>query len=200
MNIAIFASGRGTNFEALVKAQRKGVFKADIKILITDNKSAYVRRRARRLGIKEEVVEFEKFKDRKSFEKEILKILKREKIDLILLAGFMRILSPYFVKKYKNRILNIHPALLPSFKGTQAIKRAFKYGVKVTGVTVHFVNEKVDSGPIILQEPVKITQKDTLESLERKIHRVEHKLYPKAVKLFVEGKLKIEGRRVKIAE
>ncbi len=200
MNIAVLASGRGTNFEALVKAQKKGVFDAKIKILITDNKSAYVRERAKRLDIKEEVVEFEKFKDRKGFEKEILNILKREKIELVVLAGFMRIFSPYFVKKYKNRILNIHPALLPSFKGSQAIKRAFEYGVKVTGVTVHFVTEHVDAGPIILQKAVEIKETDTLETLEKRVHKVEHRLYPKAVKLFVEGKLKIKKRRVKIVK
>ncbi|MCX5706345.1 MAG: phosphoribosylglycinamide formyltransferase, partial [Candidatus Omnitrophica bacterium] len=124
--------------------------------------------------------------------------LKENNIDLIVLAGFMRILSSGFVNAYRGRIINIHPALLPFFKGEEGIKDAFNYGVKVTGVTVHFVDEEMDHGAIILQKEIRIEESDTLELLEAKIHKVEHKLYPEAIKLFAEGRLKIEGRKVRI--
>ena len=117
-----------------------------------------------------------------------------------MLAGFLRILSAGFIKKYEERILNVHPALLPSFKGLHGIKDAFDYGVKITGVTVHFVDDELDGGAVILQDAVAIDPKDTPETLEEKIHKVEHKLYPRAVRLFVDGKLRIEGRKVKILE
>ncbi|MCX5703662.1 MAG: phosphoribosylglycinamide formyltransferase, partial [Candidatus Omnitrophica bacterium] len=133
------------------------------------------------------------------FENKIIQHLEDCKIDLIVLAGFMRILSPEFVKNHKNKILNIHPAILPSFKGAQAIKDAFSYGVKVTGITVHFVDEEADHGPIILQQAVRIEEGETMESLEEKIHKIEHKLYPEAIRLFVEGKLRIEGRKILIS-
>lgn len=189
-NIAILASGNGSNFHAIVQAQRKGKFCANIKLLITDKETAFVRRRAERLGIKDIFVNPQRFKTRQEFDKELVKILKKEKINLVILAGFMRILSPYFVNSFKNKILNIHPAILPAFKGANAIKKAFDCGVKFTGVTVHFVNEEVDAGPIIMQKPIKITETMTLKELEKKVHSLEHKLYPRAVKLFTEGEIK----------
>jgi phosphoribosylglycinamide formyltransferase-1 len=197
MNIAVFASGRGTNFSAIVRAVKKGIIKANLSLLVCDNPQAKVLAKAKRAGVKAVLVKKEDFATKMEFENKIMEYLEQEKIDLIVLAGFMQLLSPEFVIKYKNRIINIHPALLPSFKGTQGIKDVFDYGAKVTGVTVHFVDEKMDHGPIILQAPVKIEDKDTLESLEGKIHKLEHKLYPQAVKLFVEGKLRIEGRKVR---
>ena len=148
-----------------------------------------------------EILEKQKKQHQKTiddFEKEILKNLKNENVGLIVLAGYMRLLSADFIKSYKNKILNIHPALLPSFKGTHGIKDAFEYGVKVTGPTVHFVTADMDAGPIILQAPVVITEDDTEETLARVIHKEEHKIYPRAIQLFIEGRLKIEGRRVKI--
>jgi phosphoribosylglycinamide formyltransferase-1 len=198
MNIAVFASGRGTNFSAIIKAVKKGAIKANLSLLVCDNPRAGVIARAKRAKVKVALIKREDFPAKKDFEAKIIQRLKEEKIDLIVLAGFMRIIGRDILSHYKNRIINIHPALLPSFKGAQAIKDAFDYGVKLTGVTVHFVDEKTDHGPIILQQAVKVEESDTLESLEAKIHKVEHKLYPQAVKLFVEGKLKIEGRKVKI--
>lgn len=199
VNIAVLASGRGTNFEAIVKAiKNKKIKGAKVGVLITDKKNAPVRSRAKRLGIKDIFVNPEEFRSRDNFDKELLRIMRKERIDLVVLAGFMRILSPYFVKKFKNRILNIHPALLPAFKGTNAIQKAYNYGVKVTGVTVHFVDEKVDHGPIILQKSLDIHQGESLAGLEERIHRLEHKLYPEAIKLFVERRLKIKGRYVEI--
>lgn len=190
MNIAVFASGRGTNFAAINRAIKKGKIKADLSLLVCDNPKAGAVARAKRAGIKVALVKRENFASKKDFEAKIIGHLEENKIDLIVLAGFMRILGPELVQKYSGRILNIHPALLPCFKGTQAIKDAFEYGVKVTGVTVHFVDEKMDHGPIILQAAVKIEENDTLESLEAKVHKIEHKLYPEAIRLFVEGKLR----------
>lgn len=199
MNIAVFASGRGTNFSAIIKAVKKGVIRARLSLLVCDTPGSGAIGRAKRAGIKIALVKREDFPGRKEFEAKILEHLKEEKIDLIVLAGFMRLLSPELTLQYKNRILNIHPALLPAFKGTQAIKDAFDYGARVTGVTVHFVDEEMDHGPVILQRPVAIEKKDTLTCLEEKIHKVEHKLYPEAIRLCVEGKLKLEGRRVEIS-
>lgn len=197
-NIAVLASGRGSNFEALAKAVKKGYIQAKIKLLICDKKEALVRKRAEKFKIKELFLDPKKFKSRLHFDKKLAEILSKEKINLVVLAGYMRILSPYFVRKFKNKILNIHPALLPSFKGTKAIERAFKYGCKVTGVTVHFVDEQVDHGPIILQEAVKIKKGMSLRKLEEIIHAREHKLYPLAVKLFVEKKIRLKKRQVRI--
>ena len=198
MNIAVFASGRGSNFSAIARAVKNGKIKAILALLVCDNPKAKVLAKAKRQGVKIVLVKEEDFANKKDFEEKIIQHLKEENIELIVLAGFMRLLSPEFISQYKNKILNIHPALLPSFKGTAGIKDAFDYGVKITGVTVHFVDEEMDHGSIILQQAMKIEEDDTLETLEAKIHKIEHKIYPEAVRLFVEGKLKLEGRKVRI--
>ena len=200
MNIAVFCSGNGTNLQAIIDSQKKGYIKAEIRLVVSDVPDCYALTMARNSGVKTLVVERKNFKTKKEFEAEILKALKREDIGLIALAGYMRMLSGEFIKAYENKILNIHPALLPSFKGTSGIRDAFLYGVKVTGPTVHFVTEDMDAGPIILQSAVKVTEDDTEETLAAAIHIEEHKIYPRAIQLFVEGKLKIEGRRVRILE
>ena len=197
-NIAVFASGNGSNFQAIAKAIKKGRIKANLKLLVCDNPKAFVLERAKKLKLSTFLITPGEYPGRKEFEDAIIKKLKSEKIDLIALAGFMRILGPDFVKEYRNKILNIHPALLPSFKGASAIKDAWDCGVKLSGVTVHFVDEKMDHGPIILQEIVRVGQRQTRKSLERKIHSLEHKIYPKALKLFVEKRLHIAGRKVRI--
>ena len=198
MNIAVFCSGFGSNLQAIIKAVKKAKIKANLSLVLSDNKHSYALKRAKRAGIKTIVIDPQPFKSREDFDREVIKFLEQEKIDIIVLAGFMRIISPALITRYPNKILNIHPALLPSFKGTHSIKGAFEYGSKITGVTVHFVDDKMDHGPIILQGVVKIEDKDTDETLEKKIHKLEHKLYPQAINLLVEGKLKLEGRRVKI--
>jgi phosphoribosylglycinamide formyltransferase-1 len=199
MNIALFASGRGTNFSAIARAVKKDIIKANLALLVCDNPKAPVIGKARRAGVKVALVKREDFSSKEDFEHKIIQHLEENKIDLIALAGFMRVLSPLLVTRYINKIINIHPAILPSFKGAHGIKDAFDYGAKVTGVTVHFVDEEMDHGPIILQKAVNIEEADTAESLEVKIHKVEHKLYPQAIKLFVEGKLRVEGRKVRIS-
>jgi phosphoribosylglycinamide formyltransferase-1 len=198
VNLAVFASGKGTNFAAIARAVKSGKLKANLALLVCDQPGALVLAKARRAGTKIALIKREDFAGREEFEKEIIRRLDEYKIDLIVLAGFMRVLGPDLIRRYQNKIMNIHPALLPAFKGSAGIKDAFDYGVKVTGVTVHFVDEEMDHGPIILQAAVKVEEKDTLQTLEAKIHQVEHKLYPQAIRLFSEGKLTVEGRQVKI--
>ena len=199
MNIAVLASGNGTNFEAIVRSSRRGKLRGvKVKLLICDRKDAFVYERARKYKIKSLFINPKEFSSRVLFDKEVVRIIREDKVELVVLAGFMRILSPYFVRAFRGRILNIHPALLPSFKGASAIEDAHKYGVKITGVTVHFVDNDVDHGPIILQEALRIKEGESLESLEKRIHRLEHKLYPEAIKLFVHGRLKIKGRKVAV--
>ncbi len=197
-NIAVFASGRGTNFNALAQAVRGKRLKVNLALLVCDNSKAAVSNKAKRLGVKVALVRRGDFVTKKDFEKEIIRHLKNNKIDRVVMAGFMRILSAGFVRAYKNRIINIHPALLPSFKGAQGIKDAFDYGVKITGVSVHFVDEEMDHGPIILQEAIQIRESDNLKTLEARIHKIEHRIYVQAIKLIIEGKVKIDKRRVRI--
>lgn len=198
MNIAVFCSGNGTNFQAIVGAAKKKIFDAKIAVMVCDNKNAFALERAKKEGIKTLLVLKEDFKGHEDFESKIIKELEKNNIELICLAGFMRVLSADFIKRYRNRIINIHPALLPSFKGAHGIKDAFDHGVKTTGVTVHFATDELDAGPVILQEAVCIDEDDTQESLEQKIHKTEHRLYPEAIRLFAEGRLKIVGRKVEI--
>ena len=188
MNLAVFASGRGSNFSAIVKAIKQNKIKAKLRILVCDQPQASVIKRAQIAGVRVVLIKRQDFPSRLDFEAAIIQRLKNYKIDLIVLAGFMRLLSPDFVKRYRNRIMNIHPSLLPAFKGAHAIKDVFDSGVASTGVTVHFIDEEVDHGPIILQRKIKIRSKDTLASLEKRIHLLEHKLYPQAIKLFIHSR------------
>jgi phosphoribosylglycinamide formyltransferase 1 len=198
MNIAVLCSGSGTNLQAIIDAVKSGHIPARIALVVSDNKDAFALERAGKAGIETLILDKKDFKTREDFDKEIVKNLKKKDIELVVLAGFMRLLSPCFIKEYKNKIMNIHPALLPSFKGTHGIKDALEHGAKVTGPTVHFVDEELDHGPIILQKAVEIREDDTEETLLERVHSQEHKVYPEAIKLFVEGRLKIEGRRVRI--
>jgi len=198
MNIAVLASGRGTNFAAILRAVKKGKIPANISLLVCDNSKASVIGKAKRAGVGVFLIKRDDFASKGDFENRIIQRLEEAKIDLIVLAGFMRILSRGFVQKFNLKIVNIHPALLPSFKGTQGVKDAFDYGVKIAGVTVHFVDSEMDHGPIILQAAVKIDEQDSQESLEKKIHKIEHKLYPQAIRLFCEGRLEVGDRRVRI--
>jgi phosphoribosylglycinamide formyltransferase-1 len=199
MNIAVFCSGNGTNLQAIIDNVKSGYIPAKIALVVCDQKNAFSLERAKKAGIETLVLNKKDFKTREDFDKAIIKELKKRNVELVVLAGFMRLLSDHFIKEYRNRIINIHPALLPSFKGTHGVKDALEYGVKFTGATVHFVDEKLDNGAIILQSVVEIKDDDTEESLTERVHIEEHKIYPKAVKLFVEGRLKINGGRVIIS-
>jgi len=196
INIGVLVSGRGTNLQAIIEAIEEGKIAGEIKVVISDNPDAYALKRAQQYHIDTRYIHFKEFKNREDFDKEIIKTLKENKIKLVVLAGYMRIISPYFIKMYKNRIINIHPALLPSFPGLHAQKQAVEYGVKISGCTVHFVDEGVDSGPIILQKAVEVSDGDTEESLAEKILKEEHQIYPRAIQLFSQGRLIVKGRRV----
>jgi len=192
--VAVFSSGSGSNFEAIVKADIPNV---EISFLFCNVENAYVLERARNLSIDSTFLSHKSFESRKDFEKEILLKIKEYDIDLIVLAGFKRILSPFFVQHFDKRIINLHPSLLPSFPGLNAPRQAVEYGAKFTGCTVHFVDDGVDTGPIILQGLVEILDSDDEESLLTKIHEKEHQILPLAIKLISEGKInRIEGRRV----
>lgn len=196
INIGVLVSGRGTNLQAIIEAIEEGKIAGEIKVVISDNPDAYALKRAQQYHIDTQYIHFKEFKNREGYDKEIIKTLEEKKIELVVLAGYMRILSPYFIRTYKNKIINIHPALLPSFPGLHAHKQTVEYGAKVSGCTVHFVDEGVDSGPIILQKAVEVSDDDTEESLAEKILKEEHQIYPRAIQLFSEGRLTIKGRRV----
>jgi len=195
-NIAVFASGKGTNLGAIIDSINAGRLKARIALVVSDRRGALALKRSQKAGINTLYADPEKFVSKQDYEKFIIERLKKENVELIVLAGFMRILSPFFINKYKNRILNIHPALLPAFKGAHAILDAYNYGVKVTGVTVHFVDEMVDHGPIVLQVSETVSGLESMAELEKKIHKLEHKLYPVAIAKVLSGRLSIRGRRV----
>ena len=191
MNLAVFASGRGSNFSAIDKAVKQGRLKIKLCFLLCDQPQALVIRRAQRAGVRVVLIKKEDFFNRGDFEAAIIQKLKEARIDLIALAGFMRVLSPGFVRRYRQRIINIHPSLLPKFKGAHAIRDAFRAKAAETGVTVHFVDEQIDHGPVILQQKISISPKDTPASLEKKIHCLEHRIYPQAIQLFISGKIKL---------
>ena len=180
--IAILVSGSGTNMQNLIMECHNGRIPAQAKVVISDNPQAGALERARNYGVPVVVVDRKAFKTKAEFEFEIMKRLDGEGIDYIVLAGFMRILSPEFVRKYKGKIINVHPSLLPAFPGAHGIKDAFEAKVKETGVTVHFVDEGVDTGKVILQKKVPIAPEDTLETLESKVHAAEYELYPEALR------------------
>lgn|SRR5699024_1559879 len=181
MRIAILASGTGSNFEAIMKAKQKGIVTDDICLLFSDQKQAPVLEKAKKYGIPTVSFSPSEFASKELYEKQLRELLLSQKIGFVVLAGYMRILGSGMLETYANRIINIHPSLLPSFPGRHGIKDAFTYGVKVTGVTIHYVDDGVDTGPIIAQKAVEINPYDTLETLEIKIHSTEHALYPQVI-------------------
>lgn len=194
--LGVLCSGRGTDLQSIIDAIHKGFLAAQISIVLTDKPNVKALERAEEAGIKNICVDRKNFSDRASFEAELLKHLKG--VDLVILAGFMRILSGDFVRRFEGRIMNIHPSLLPSFPGAHAHRDVLAYGAKVSGCTVHFVDEGTDSGPIIMQAAVEVKEDDTEETLAARVLEQEHKIYPLAIKLFIEGRLKIVGRKVQI--
>ncbi len=185
MRLAVFCSGYGSNFQAIIDAVRKKKLRADIALMVCDNPKAFALKRAHRHEIPTFLISPKLFKTREDYEKMITRVLKLEKVDVVVLAGFMRILTPSFIRAFRNRILNIHPSWLPHFKGAHAIRDAWQARVKETGVTVHIVTKDVDAGPILAQKRVLISNRDTLESLEKKIHTIEHELYPEAIQKYI---------------
>jgi len=195
--LGVLCSGRGTDLQSIIDAIEAGKVPASIAIVLTD-KEAYALVRAEKAGIPAVCVDRKQYPDREAFEKVLIEKLEAAGVTLVVLAGFMRILTPYFVRHFAGRIMNIHPALLPSFPGAHAHRDVLAYGVKVSGCTVHFVDEGTDSGPIIMQAAVPVLDDDTEESLGARVLQEEHRIYPECIRLYCEGKLKVDGRKVTI--
>ena len=198
--IAVLASGQGTNLEAILQALERGEVAGRVVLVLSDREEAPALERARRRGIKALYLNPALYRDREHYDAAVIGELKREKVGLVVLAGFMRLLSPLFIEAFPARIMNIHPSLLPAFPGTDGVPQALAYGVKVTGCTVHFVDEGLDTGPVIMQEAVPVLQEDTVETLHQRIHAVEYRLYPRSIDLFCRNRLKVEGRRCLIVD
>ncbi|GAB2673645.1 phosphoribosylglycinamide formyltransferase [Paenibacillus thermoaerophilus] len=197
--IAVFASGNGSNFQALVEAERAGLLDGHIGLLVCDKPQARVIERAARLDVPVFSFRPRDYASREDYEAEIVSRLREHQIDLIVLAGYMRIVTPVLLEAYPERIVNIHPSLLPAFPGLHAVRQALEHGVKVTGATVHFVDGGMDTGPIIAQRAVEVLEDDTEETLADRIHAIEHELYREAVQLICEGRVRVvDGKRVEI--
>ena len=200
LRVGVLASGRGSNFDALAAAGEAGRVPAVIAALVSDRATAGALEIARRRGIEALFVDPAQHPGREAHEKAVIGALDERGVGLVCLAGYMRLLSETFVRHFEGRLLNIHPSLLPAFPGLRAQRQALDHGVRLAGATVHFVDEGMDTGPIVLQAAVPVLSEDTEETLSRRILAEEHRIYPEAVRLFAEGRLRIEGRRVHIRE
>jgi len=196
LGLGVLVSGRGSNLQAIIDSSETGKINAVVRIVVSDVADAYALERAKRHGIDTAFVDPKLYPSREEYDKAIAQILKKYEVDLVCLAGFMRLLSPSFVSEYRNRIMNIHPALLPSFPGLHAQRKALRHGVKFSGCTVHFVDEGADTGPIIIQAIVPVFDDDTEDTLAERILQYEHQIYPRAIQLFAEGRLEVQGRHV----
>ncbi|MFW6301444.1 MAG: phosphoribosylglycinamide formyltransferase [Bacillota bacterium] len=196
MKIAVFASGRGSNLQAIIDASLSGFIPAEIELVISDNKDARALKRAEDARIDNIFIDPEAFSSDRAYEEKLIEILREYEIDLIVLAGYMRILSASFIREYRHQIINIHPSLLPAFKGLNAQQQALDYGVKYSGCTVHYVEAGVDSGPIIEQAVVRVDDNDTVEDLAKRILKEEHRIYPEVIKDIIEGQIEIKAGRV----
>ncbi len=201
VKIAVLVSGGGTNMQAVIHEIQKGSINGNIEMVISSKEMAFALERASRYGIESVYIGKNNFPDINKRTEEIIRILEAKEIELVILAGYMSILDNKLIGKYRNRMINIHPSLIPSFcgkgyYGARVHEAALEYGVKISGATAHFVDEGTDTGPIILQEAVEVKSEDTVETLAERVLKVEHRLLPEAVKLFCEGKLVVEGRKV----
>ena len=200
MKIGVLVSGRGSNLQAILDGIDSGIINGNISVVISDKKDAFALERIKGRPIASEIVLRNDYETKDHFEDRLINILESHKVDLVILAGFLRVLGSKFIKHFPNRIINIHPSLLPAFPGLHSQKQALDYGVKFAGCTVHYVNEEVDGGPIILQASVPVLSEDTEESLSSRILVEEHQILTKAIQLHIQGKLSLKGRIVTIAE
>ena len=200
INLGVLVSGSGSNLQSIIDHIEQKKLDAEIKIIISNNPQAFALERAKKHHIPSIVFDHSEYQDRVEFDRKMIEVLRFHSIDLVVLAGFMRVLTPFFLKSFPLRVMNIHPALLPAFPGLHVQKKALDYGVKFSGCTVHFVDEGVDSGPIIIQAVVPVYDHDTEQTLGERILREEHKIYPRAIQLYGEGKLKVVGRKVQIRD
>ncbi len=198
IRLGILASGKGSNFQSIIDAINSGKLRVEIAALITDNPSAFAIERAKKYGIEYLVMNPKEYSSKDIYFIEIAEELKKRDVGLVILAGFMRIVRKPLIDTFPNRVMNIHPALLPAFPGLHGQRQALEYGVRISGCTVHFVDEGMDTGPIIIQAAVPVSQDDTEETLSERILKLEHKIYPEAIRLFSEGMIEVEGRNVRI--
>ena len=202
LRVGVLASGRGSNLQAIIDAIEAGKLAARIDVVISNKKDAQALERARRHGVEDVFLDPGPYQDRpdsrQAYDRAVLEVLRKHDIKLVVLAGYMRIVTRVLIDAYPNRIMNIHPSLLPSFPGLKAQQQALDWGVKVSGCTVHFVTEGVDAGPIIRQAAVPVQENDTAKTLGARILVEEHRIYPEAIQLFADGRLSVEGRRVRI--
>jgi phosphoribosylglycinamide formyltransferase-1 len=198
LRLGVLISGGGTNLQAIIDTAARGALDAEVAVVISSDAGAYGLERARKAGIPAVAIERASYSSARESDRAIREALKAHHVGLVVMAGYMRLLGSEVLDAFPDRVLNIHPALLPSFAGASGIHDAWDSGVKVTGVTVHFANERFDEGPIVAQEAVRIDEDDTFETLEAKMHSVEHVLYPAAIQLIAEGRVRVEGRRVRI--
>lgn len=199
MKVGFLASGRGSNFQSIAEAAKRGDVPIDPVVLVCNVGGAPALEKAKAFGVPGVLIDHASYgKDREAWEREVVEVLKRHGAELVVFAGFMRLVTPWFIGQFPDRILNIHPSLLPAFPGAHGIRDALERGAKVSGLTIHLVDPSLDGGPVILQKAVPVADDDTEESLAARILEWEHRLYPLAVKLFAEGRLAIEGRRVRV--
>lgn len=198
LRVGVLASGRGSNLQSLIEQSLKGLIDAEIVLVAGNKADAYALERARQVGIPTCVIDHRSFHSREDFDRAMVAALREARVELVVLAGFMRLLSPVFIEAFPQAIMNIHPSLLPAFPGLDVQRKALEYGARFSGCTVHFVDGGLDTGPIIIQAVVPILENDTQDTLAARILAQEHRIYPRAVQLFAEGRLRVEGRRVRI--
>ncbi|MCD6219360.1 phosphoribosylglycinamide formyltransferase [Candidatus Calescamantes bacterium] len=201
LKIGVLGSTRGTDLEGVIKAIKEGRLQAEVVVVISDRKGAYILERARKYGIEAVYISPREFSSRENFDRKVSQLLREREVEIVLLIGYMRILSPSFVKEWKNRIMNIHPSLLPAFAGGMDLnvhEEVIKRGVKITGCTLHFVDEGADTGPIILQKAVEVDEEETPETLKAKVQRAEQEIIVEGLRLFSQGKLQVEDNKVRI--
>jgi phosphoribosylglycinamide formyltransferase-1 len=199
IKIGVLVSGSGSNLQSIIDQIEQGRLQAEIKVVISNNPDAYALERAARHHLAVQVISQLDFCEREDFDRQLTETLKACDVELVVLAGFMRVLTPFFLRSFPRRVMNIHPALLPAFPGLHVQQQALDYGVKFAGCTVHFVDETVDTGPIIIQAVVPVLDGDTADTLAARILREEHLIYPQAIQLYAEGRLEVQGRKVVVA-
>lgn len=195
-NIVVLISGRGSNLKAIIDAINSGKLNARISLVLSNKKDAQGLEIAQKAGIKTKFIDPSFFETRRGYDIYIAELIRKENPDLVVLAGYMRILSDEFIDAFEGKIVNIHPSILPAFQGKSAQKQAFEYGSLITGCSVHFVDKQLDNGPVIIQAAVPVIPEDTLETLQHKILSFEHRIYPQAIKWILEGRVKVSGRKV----
>ena len=198
LGIGILVSGSGSNLQSIIDNIERGTLAAEIKVVISNNPEAYALERCRKHHIPAVVIRHQEFRKREDFDRQMISVLQFHGVELVVMAGFMRLLTPLFLNAFSMKIMNIHPALLPAFPGTHVQQKAVDYGVKFSGCTVHFADEGVDTGPVIIQAVVPVLDADTADTLAARILKEEHRIYPQAIQLYAEGRIQVSGRKVTV--